>query len=99
MKKTEKQMKAELFAVYQEQCSDVKINYERYDLTTTSAHIGLNKDWIEIVHFTNYQGGYAIKFSGVRGDSEYFFDTYLDAVKYLNIPEADFDEYVLSITL
>ncbi len=98
MKKTEKQMMAELYEVYKKECPNVKINYETYDITKTQAHICLD-GWIEIIHFTNYQGGYAIKFAIVRGIDEFFFDTYADAVKYSSMPIDEFNEYVLSITL
>jgi hypothetical protein len=79
MRKSEKQMTAELLRVYNEQCPTVKIKYSVYDITVTEARICL-ENWIEIVHFTNYQGGYAIKFLALRGGEENFFDTYSEAI-------------------
>ena len=92
-------MMAHLFEVYYEQCPESKIAYAIYDPTKTQGHIVLQEEWIEIIHFTNYQGAYAIKFVVVREDVEYFFDNYVDAVKYSSMPIDEFNEYVLSITL
>lgn len=99
MTKGNQQMIEELFIVYYEQCPNAKIKYAIYDDSKSQGHIVLLDDWIEIIHFTNYQGGYAIKFTIVRDDEEYFFDTYLDAIKYLSISDDEFNEYVLSITI
>lgn len=99
MTKDYQQMMEELFVVYYNQCPKARIKYALYDPTKTQGHIVLLDEWMEIIHFTNYQGGYAIKFTIVRDDEEYFFDSYSDAVKHLDMPESDFNEYVLSITL
>ena len=99
MKKDYQQMMEELFVVYYEQCPTSRIKYAIYDPTKTQAHIVLLDDWMEIIHFTNYQGGYAIKFVIVREEIEYFFDTYADAIKYSFMPIEEFNEYVSSITL
>lgn len=99
MAKDYRQMMEELFIVYYEQCPNAKIKYATYDDAKSQGHIVLLDDWIEIIHFTNYQGGYAIKFSIVREDDEFFFNTYEEAVKYNTINEDEFNQYVLSITL
>jgi hypothetical protein len=99
MKKSNEQMMMELFVVYYEQCSTARIDYAIYDPTKTQGHIVLLDEWMEIIHFADYQGGYAIKFTIIREDVEYFFDTYVDAVKYSSMPIDEFNEYVLSITL
>ena len=92
-------MMEELFAVYYEQCPTAEIKYAIYDPTKTQGHIVLLNEWMEIIHFTNYQGTYAIKFTIIREDECYCFDTYADAVKYSSMPIEEFNEYVLSITL
>ncbi len=92
-------MMQELFVVFYEQCPRERIKYAIYDPTKTQGHIVLGNYWMEIIHFTNYQGAYAIKFVVVREDIEYFFDSYVDAVKYSKMPIDEFNEYVLSITL
>ena len=98
MTKDYQQMMEELFVVYYEQCPTARIKYAIYDPTKTQGHIVLD-NWIEIIHFTNYQGGYAIKFAIQRDNEEYFFDTYADAVKYSSMPLYEFFNYVLSITV
>ena len=99
MTKDYQQMMEELFVVYYEQCPNARIKYAVYDPTKTQGHIVLLDEWMEIIHFTNYQGAYAIKFTIMREDVCYFFDTYVDAVKYSSMPIEEFNEYVLSITL
>jgi hypothetical protein len=99
MTKDSQEIMQDLFVVYYDQCPTARIQYAIYDPTKTQGHIVLLKHWIEIVHFSNYQGGYAIKFLITRNSEEYFFDTYADAIKHHDMPEDDFDEYVLSITL
>ena len=89
----------ELFVVFYEQCPRERIKYAIYDPTKTQGHIVLGDKWMEIIHFTNYQGAYAIKFAIVRDEQEYFFDSYLDAVKYSNMTIEEFSKYSLSITL
>ena len=98
MTKSNQQMMEELFVVYYEQCPRERIKYAIYDPTKTQGHIVLG-NWMEIIHFADYQGGYAIRFTIIREDIEYFFDTYVDAVKYSKMPIEEFNEYVLSITL
>jgi hypothetical protein len=98
MTKSNQQMMEELFVVYYEQCPTARINYAIYDPTKSQGHIIL-KDWMEIVHFADYQGGYAIKFVVERWGQEYFFDSFSDATKYSRLPIDEFNEYVLSITL
>ena len=98
MTKDYQQMMEELFVVYYKQCPKERIKYSIYDPTKTQGHIVLD-NWIEIIHFTNYQGGYAIKFAIQRDNEEYFFNSYLDAKKYSSMPLYEFNEYVLSITL
>ena len=78
MTKDYQQMMEELFVVYYKQCPKERIKYAIYDPTKTQGHIVLD-NWIEIIHFTNYQGGYAIKFAIQRDNEEYFFNSYLDA--------------------
>lgn len=92
-------MMEELFVVYYEQCPTARIKYAVYDPTKTQGHIVLLDEWMEIIHFTNYQGAYAIKFTIIREDECYFFDKYVDAVKYSSMSIEEFNEYVLSITL
>lgn len=99
MTKNKEQMMEELFVVYYEQCPTASIQYAIYDPTKTQGHIVLLDEWMEIIHFTDYQGAYAIKFTIVRGGEEYFFDTYIDAVKYSSLSIEEFNEYALSITL
>jgi hypothetical protein len=99
MTKDSQQIMEELFVVYYEQCPTARIDYAIYDPTKTQGHIVLLDEWMEIIHFADYQGGYSIKFTIVREDECYFFDKYVDAVKYSSMPIDEFNEYVLSITL
>lgn len=90
----------ELFATYYNHCPLETISYAIYDETKSQGHIVLDNG-VEIIHFTNYQGGYAIKFVFSRGDvgNEFFFDTYLDTVKHFEMPHEEFENYISSIIL
>ena len=66
MKKSPEQMMEELYKFYNEQCPHEKINHGGYSEEKTEGFIILESG-TEIVHFSNYQGGYAIKFLFVRG--------------------------------
>lgn len=99
MTKDSQQIMEELFVVYYEQCPTARINYAIYDPTKTQGHIVLLDEWMEIIHFADYQGGYAIRFTIIKEGVEYFFETYVDAVKYSSMPIDEFNEYALSITL
>lgn len=92
-------MMAQLFEVYYEQCPTARIKYSIYDPTKTQGHIVLEEDWIEIIHFTNYQGQYAIKFAITRDGEEFFFDNYLDARIHSRMSTEEFNKYALSITI
>ena len=98
MKKSPEQMMEELYKFYNEQCPHEKINHGGYSEEKTEGFIILESG-TEIVHFSNYQGGYAIKFLFVRGTDEVFFDTYLDAFKHDDMNEEEFEFYLQSITL
>lgn len=89
-----------LFEAHRNQCPESKIRYALYDETKSQGHIVL-EEGIEIIHFLNYRGGDAIKFAFARGEQgdEYFFDTYKDAIKYGDMDEDSFEEYVQSITI
>ena len=94
MKKDYQQMMEELFIFYYEQCPKAKIKYAIYDQRKSAGHIVLEEQ-IEIIHFTNYQGGFAIKFAISRSDDEFFFDNYRDAVKYSRMAKDKFDNYCM----
>ncbi len=96
MTKDSQQIMEELFVVYYEQCPTARINYAIYDPTKTQGHIVLLDEWMEIIYFA---GADSVKFTIVREDECYFFDKYVDAVKYSSMPIDEFNEYVLSITL
>ena len=98
MTKSKEKMMDQLYKVYNDQCPNEKIREWLYDPAKTQGHIILENN-IEIIHFTDYQGQYFIKFVFTSDGEEYFFDNYLDAIKYFNMPIEEFNEYVLSITL
>ena len=77
-------MMEELFVVYYEQCPNEKIKYSIFDSTKNQGHIVLLDEWMEIIHFANYQGRYAIKFAIVLNEIEMYFDTYEEAKRYGN---------------
>jgi hypothetical protein len=83
----EQKIMSELFATYYEQCPSSKINYALYDPTKSQGHIVLLDIWMEIIHFTN-----SIKFTIIRGEQEYFFDTYAKAIEYSELPIEKFNE-------
>ncbi len=91
-------MMEELYKFYFEQCTHEQIRQTGYSEEKTQGFIILESG-TEIVHFSNYQGGYAIKFLFVRGNDEVFFDTYSEAVKYADMNEEEFEFYLQSITL
>jgi hypothetical protein len=99
IKKDYQQMMEELFVVYYEQCSKAKIKYSIFDSSKNQGHIVLLDEWMEVIHFANYQGKYAIKFAIVRDEQEYFFDSYKDARKHSSMNEKQFNNYILSITI
>jgi DUF971 family protein len=88
----------ELFNTYYEQCPSERISYAIYDETKSQGHIVLAQH-LEIIHFTNYQGQYAIKFAFSRGADEVFFDTYLEAIKHADMNDEEFEIYLQSTTL
>jgi hypothetical protein len=96
--KNKKQMMDELYTFKNEQCPNENIRHSIYERNRDRAYIIL-ENHIEIIHFTDYQGQYFIKFVFTSDGEEYFFDNYLDAIKYFNMPIEEFNEYVLSITL
>ena len=98
MTKSKEKMMDELYKFYNDQCPNENIRHSFYDPTKTQGHIIL-ENHIEIIHFTDYKGQYFIKFVFTSDGEEYFFNNYLDAIKYSNMPIEEFNEYVLSITL
>ena len=81
-KKDYQQMMEELFVVYYEQCPNEKIKYSIFDFEKNQGHIVLLDEWMEIIHFSNHQYGYSIKFVIVSNEIEMFFDTYNEAIKF-----------------
>lgn len=98
MKKYPQEMMEELFATYYDHCPLETISYAIYDETKNQGHIVL-ENHIEIIYFTNYQGGYAIKFGVSRDGEEAFFDTYREAIKHWDMPLEEYKDYLLTITL
>jgi len=89
MVKSKEKMMDQLYKVYNDQCPNEKIREWLYDPVKAQAHIILEND-IEIIHFTNDQKQYFIKFFFSRNDTEYFLNDYTNAIKYSNMPIEQF---------